>query len=150
MNLSEGMRRLALLLGAAGAILGGFASYMELQTVLSEKEYHDRFEKLANSDVVRQERKSQAGWVSVDPKTGKSDDWYQLIDRGGIKTIHWTKDNEIESIGTQDGQTLNPTPAPSARQYFLIALFPILGFLIPWGAVRAIGWVVAGFVAGQK
>jgi predicted small secreted protein len=150
MNLREGTRRLALLLGVVGTILGGFASYLELQSVLEQRARHNRFEQLATSDVVEQERKSQAGWVSIDPKTEERVDWYQLIDKGGINTIHWTKDNEIESIGTQDGQTLYPTPAPSAWLYLLVALFPILGFFIPWGAIRAIGWVGAGFFKPVK
>ena len=149
MNLKEGTRRLALLLGVIGTILGGIASYIELRNVLSEMEYHDRFERLANSDVVQQERKSLAGWVSIDPKTGERIQWDQQVDKGGIKTIHWTKNNEIESIETEN-QRVYPTAAPSARQYSLIALFPILGFLIPWGAVRAIGWLGAGFVESSK
>jgi predicted small secreted protein len=95
-----GTRRLALLLGAVGAILGGFASYVELQTVLSQKARQVRFEQLATSEVVQQVRNSQSGWVTVDPKTRESTDWYQLIDKGHIKTIHWTTDNRIESIGT--------------------------------------------------
>ena len=66
MNLKEGTRRFALLLGAAGAILGGFASYMELQTVLSQRARHNRFEKLANSDVVKQAR---TDWVSVNRRS---------------------------------------------------------------------------------
>jgi hypothetical protein len=66
-----------------------------------------------------------------------------------MKTVHF-ENREITSIETQDGQTLYPTPAPSAWLYLLIALFPILGFFIPWGAVRAIGWVGGGFVAGPK
>jgi hypothetical protein len=72
------------------------------------------------------------------------------VDKGGIKAIHWTKDNEIESIDTQDGRTLYPTPAPGLWSYVTIAVLPLLGFFIPWGAVRAIGWVGAGFVAGPK
>jgi hypothetical protein len=72
------------------------------------------------------------------------------VDKDGIKTIHWTKDNEIESIEAEDGQTLYPTPAPSAWLYLLIALFPVLGFLIPWGVVRSVGWVGAGFVQPAK
>jgi hypothetical protein len=36
MNLREGTRRLALLFGAVGAILGGFTSYMKLQTTLAQ------------------------------------------------------------------------------------------------------------------
>jgi len=73
-NLREGTRRLALFLGMAGTIVGGYGSMLA------------------------------------------------LID------IH--------------GRT---TPS-SAWEYLCIPLCPILGFLIPWGAVRAIGWVGAGFV----
>lgn len=58
MNLKEGTRRLALLLGAAGAILGGIASYIELQEVFSQRARHNKFEQLASSDVVKQEQQS--------------------------------------------------------------------------------------------
>lgn len=55
-NLKEGTRRLALLLGVAGAILGGLISYAKVQSVLSQRTQHVSFEQLANSDAVRQER----------------------------------------------------------------------------------------------
>ena len=231
MNLKEGTRRLALLLGAVGAIFGGFASYLELHTVLEQGARHNKFEQLADSDVVQRERKCRlAGMTS-----GCSDDpyaataiqapagdpyaataelsyrpqkvkqtlhdpkFYELssaaqqkvlatldpvyaqlplqeqvkvlqigrqkyggsaagattpvpseVDKSGIKAINWSQDYAVESIETGDGQTLYPTPATSAWTYLLIALFPILGFFIPWGAVRAIGWVGAGFVASPK
>jgi hypothetical protein len=231
MNLNEGTRRLALLLGAVGAIFGGFASYLELHTILEQGARHNKFEQLADSDVVQRERKCRlAGMTS-----GCSDDpyaataiqapagdpyaataelsyrpqkvkqtlhdpkFYELssaaqqkvlatldpvyaqlplqeqvkvlqigrqkyggsaagattpvpseVDKSGIKAINWSQDYAVESIETGDGQTLYPTPATSAWTYLLIALFPILGFFIPWGAVRAIGWVGAGFVASPK
>lgn len=63
----------------------------------------------------------------------------------GIMTIHWKKDLGVESIETEDGQTLYPTPAPVIQSYALIVLFPILGFLLPWGAIRGVEWVRAGF-----
>jgi hypothetical protein len=277
MNLREGTRRLALLLGVIGAMVGGVASYLELQPILDQMARHKSFERLANSDVVKQVRKaiqvpgfgppenpppafnpnlpyeavasdpiqefmalpleqqlSTLQQLSPDkqdkllakvkeyrskqtapaermrvPQLGPMpdqmtleefgqrikakypqyanlsdadiankviakypqykafikaasgnkyeivdpDDWKVIadeVDRGGIKTIHWTKDYGIESIDTEDGQTLYPTPAPSAWRYLLIVLFPILGFFIPWGAVRAIGWVGAGFIQGSK
>jgi hypothetical protein len=71
------------------------------------------------------------------------------LNNGGIKTVHF-ENREIASIETQDGQTLYLTPAPSAWLYLSVALFPFLGFFIPWGVVRAIGWVVAGFVQPSK
>ena len=146
MNLKEGTRRLALLLGVAGAIFGGFVSYLELQTVLEQRARHNRFEHLAASDVVQQEREklnpSLPDWQRFDYELST----YSEPNRGGIKTIAWGKDFGVRYLETEDGQTLYLTPAPSAWLYLLVALFPVLGFFIPWGALRAIGWVGAGFV----
>ena len=150
MNLREGTRRLALLLGVAGAIAGVFVSYLEVQSVSTERASHAKFEKFATSDVVEQLRKSQAGWHTVDPKTGERIEWDQQVGRGGIETIHWNADSAIAFIVTDDGHYLFPTPAPAAWEYLLVVLFPILGFIVPWGAVRAIGWTAAGFVANAK
>ena len=146
MNLKEGTRRTALLLGVVGALLGGFLSYLELNSVMEQRARNYRFERLVNSDVVRQEHKKIADWKTIDPKTGERIQWEDQVDQGGIKTIQWSTDNEVESIVTEDGQMLYPTVAPSAWEYLWIPLFALLGFFIPWGVVRAIGWVVAGFV----
>jgi hypothetical protein len=193
MNLREGTRRLALLLGVVGAICGGVASYFELQTVLTQWEQHNKFVQLSSSDTVRQERKKcqASGSPLLNPAMGEpihgraklsdvqpipSNQSAQQIhgpwekyaqpassghiaeydaqgnpissqpDQGEIKTIHWTKDFRVESMETEDGQTLYPTKTPAAYLYILIALFPILGFLIPWGSIHAIRWVGIGFV----
>ena len=220
MNLGEGTRRLALFLVAAGAILGGFASYLELQSVLSQRARHNAFQSLAGSESVQQERKSwsltlaytperaiatlrkltedqqrdvvrgltqeekadlmaklkctpvpggaspTAGAVpqqpQIDPGTGERvvdpfaciaepiEPPTSAVNKGGIKAIHWTRDLSVASIETDDGQTLYPTPTPAGWSYFLIVLFPVLGFFIPWALVRAIGWVGAGFAADPK
>jgi hypothetical protein len=192
-----------------GAILGGFASYVELQTTLAQRTRHNRFEQLAASEVVQHERKCrQAGILSgcpdnisdlvfvpiqkpqrtfqIDPKTGeriqaapdfipdtsqKHGPWEKYADKGtsgavldmsksipipsvvmknGIKAVNWNHDYGVESIETEDGQTLYSTLAPSAWLYLLIVLFPVLGFFIPWGTIRALGWVGAGFVQPAK
>jgi hypothetical protein len=228
MNLREGTRRLALLLGGLGAIAGGVLSYVYLQPVMHQREMHKAFEQLANSDVVKEQRKTlqspdpyasiakpispPPSGYAIDPKTGEriaeydaqgkpitelppgailkptpqhgraklSDiappprykidpntgervedsggvlDWSKAVpvstqvNKGGITTINWGHDYEVASIETSDGETLSPTPAPAAWEYLLVVLFPVAGFVIPWGAVRAIGWVGAGFVASAK
>jgi hypothetical protein len=202
-NLTEGARRLALLLGVAGAILGGFASYTELQSVLGQRARHIKFEQLANSAVVKQARKQlpidlSAGGIPDTPQNDIAQAWLRFdenrrqallkkmtpeqktnlrraldqsghstspdftdvppgytitdseVDKGGIKSIQWTKEQGVRSIETEEGQTLYPTRAPAGWTYLLIALLPILGFFIPWGAVRAVGWVAVGFIAGPK
>lgn len=171
MNLREGTRRLAMLLGVVGALLGGFASYMQLQTVMRQREDHARFEQLANSDVVQQARAAlyavgpkhdpplPAGATILTPcdvyavgeKAYKKFDCYtSTVREGGITAIAWNTGYEVYSIETTDGQTLYPTPAPRAWSYALIAILPVFGFFIPWGAVRAIGWVGAGFFQPSK
>jgi len=60
MNFKEGMRRLALLVGALGATLGCFASYVVLRDATAEWRRYKAFELLATSNVVQQERIS---WV---------------------------------------------------------------------------------------
>jgi len=233
LNLKEGTRRLAVLVGLAGVILGAFASYIELQSLLSQKVRHNAFEQLTASDVVKHERTCRLlGYTSgcsqielppsavfdrqsqADPYAAtaeKSDPpltvqgpdgkTYQFppgtdkaaeiryfkrkgirsdpfaaiaepsssdvpakfssesitplaseVNIGEIKTINWTMGTGygVQSIETQDGQIHYPTPLLSAWRYLLIALLPILGFFIPWGTIRAIGWVGAGFVASSK
>jgi hypothetical protein len=74
------------------------------------------------------------------------------VNAGGIKTINWAKGwaYTVESIETEDGQTLYPTPAPSRWLYLLAAICPVLGFALPWGLIRAVGWVGAGFLATSR
>lgn len=72
------------------------------------------------------------------------------VDKGGIKTIHWTKAYGVESIDTVDGRTVLPEPAPSFWQYILPSVFPVLGFFIPWGLVTAVVWVGSGFFERAK
>lgn len=74
------------------------------------------------------------------------------LSTGDIKTINWNKGMSytIESIETRDGQTHYPTPTPNRWLYLFVAILPLLGFALPWGLVRAVGWVGAGFVTGSK
>ena len=219
MNLREGVRRLALLLGAVGAIFAAFASCVELRTVLKQTLRHNRFEQLANSQAVQDSRNCWKGVLSErgcnEEKTGPGGVEHQLgatnalmawsvvfpnsqaiglpdgqirdfpismskeqienvlqkefpsgsavvrheqltkgpweefplsvVDRGEISVVRWSADLGIESIETRDGQILYPTPSPAWWTYPPIVLFPILGFFIPWGAVRASGWIGSRF-----
>lgn len=223
MNLREGTRRLALLSGVVGAILGGFASYLELRNTLDQRERHNEFEQLVNSDVVKQQQNSwpltlrykpekaieaflnltesqrKAVFYQLDQgeendlvaklkcephppsspaiamvidkllevpnhpefKLDVKDDPYaclaetgdppsSTVNSNGIETIHWTKGLEVDFLDMADGQTLYGDPAPKRWLYPLFALFPVIGFVIPWGVVHIIGWVGIGFVESSE
>ena len=89
MNLKEGTRRLALLLGVAGAILGGFASYKELQPLTRQGAEHNRFEQLANSQIVLQERENAKRDFPriTNPPITDSNGWQITVNSGGVGNI---------------------------------------------------------------
>jgi len=172
MNFKEGMRRSALFVGIIGAVVGAVASYAVIRNAMEAQSYHNAFELLANSDVVHRERKSWEGarlppgavpsTSEVVPKTEErpidEPKGWEVVSVLGvgqaiefnpdhIKTIHWKKDLGVESLETSDGKALYPTPAPSRWLYLLASILPVLGFVLPWGFIRAGAWVGAGFIA---
>jgi hypothetical protein len=79
-----------------------------------------------------------------------SDPPNSTVNKEGIKAINWSRALGVESIETEDGQILYPTPAPNRWLYLFAAILPLLGFVLPWGLIRAVGWVGAGFFASTQ
>jgi hypothetical protein len=139
---------MALLLGVVGVILGAFASYIEVQETLRRRASYVEFEKLAASDVVHQERKK---CLLDNPPPGYAHEGSRPpVNEFGITGINWTQDCRAAMIYTDTGQVFYQELAPHAWEYLLIAVCPALGFFVPWGAVRAVGWVGVGFINGPK
>ena len=155
MNLTEGTRRLALLLGVAGAIYCGFRLYGILEPALEVQSQHDQFERWANSPVVQLEHKAIQATPppKIDPKYPDLppgiDPLKDSINRDGIKTIDWyyvDGNYYAGEIDTEDGYHLYKTLAPPLGVYLWCVLLPFLGFFIPWSAVHILGWVAGGFM----
>ncbi len=118
---------------------------MELQTTLEERENYAKFERLAASDLVQQERRN---CISDHPQPGYAKAGSELqLNNVGIKAINWTDDCRVSNLLTDAGEWLYPEMAPRLWESCLIILLPVVGFFIPWGIVRVIGWVLAGFAA---
>jgi hypothetical protein len=111
---------------------------------LFQRAMHNRFERLVNSGGI----KNQAGLCqhSNGPFTALG-----TIEADGLSITSFTcVDNlRVDSIDTNIGH-FDFTPAPSVWAYLSIALYPILGFFVPWGANRLLEWVCAGFVEHRK
>ena len=82
------------------------------------------------------------------------------LNTNGIRRIRWTDDYglksidnstpwprrlEVEVIETQGGEILVPTPSPPTREYLLIAVLPVFGFLVGCAAIRPFALVAASF-----
>ena len=117
-----------------------------------------------NSEVVQRERnrrfqKDPATGVILDmdikylisqkARDGEFADFPSKILEGEISEINWNKDLQVSMIKTIDGEFFLPTPEPGASRYLLMVIYPVIGFLLFWGAARIVslvgGWVVAGF-----
>jgi len=57
MTFRRGMKRLALFLGALGAIVGGVAAYIATGSLITQKSHHQKFEQLVSTNAVQKERK---------------------------------------------------------------------------------------------
>ena len=52
----------------------------------------------------------------------------------------------IVSLFAFQGELQGKIHAPSAWSYVLQVIFPLVGFAVPWGIIRGIGCVLAGFL----
>jgi hypothetical protein len=143
MNSKEGIRRLAILAGILGAVVGGIYAYKNLHNVPSDRYQHKVFEELAASDVVTQERSKLLSFKAADSEFN----WPQTTEVNGdrVKTIFWNQDHSVDFFVMQDGGLVISEPSPSIWSYLLWIVFPALGFFILWGVIRGIGWAVVGF-----
>jgi len=261
MNVREGMRRLGILLGACGGILGAFLGYSDARTTWDTHVAHGRFESLMASPIMQKVAKAahdyQNGpwmeyrpkewsgsvtyadgtiWADVpsdssilsslsdeqlevfkellikkqsskldvrglmsDPKFQKlplaqqklalghldsrfsslSDEDFNtfkqkmggdmpltkkragnppvelkpmlvLVELEGIRQVIVDKAGVVSSIELSTGESVQRVEPPALRAYLIPLLYPVLGFLLPWGGVRVLTWVGSGFVEAHR
>jgi len=91
---------------------------------------------------------------SVDAKKPKTNPWdndpivtSNPWDNDPIVTRQW---DEQENLITGAPQDTPAAPPPVALWQYLPALaFPLLGFFLPWGAIKALTWIGTGFVTSS-
>ena len=204
MNFREGTRRLGLLLGGIGAVIGiGFAcvtaqvlwetrtaskqfdswmsSPIALNIAKAAKDHLSRksdlgrqvkakfpgiYDDLADSHlgarVLAKYRSWEANSMLPDPPPGSSLTNPLELDRqsfetseiiavnlDGIKEITIDKYGLIQSIHLEEGSLVFRKDPPDLKSYFGLLMLPVFGFFIPWGTVRVLAWVTAGFFQAE-
>lgn len=143
MNHREGFRRVGLVLGVIGAIIG-----LIVALSLEKELYH-----------TRENAKKQATEDWANARIGKRvkakypGDYDDMTDKEvgrrakGKKPWEWFQENapvgkySLEDMG-YDG--------PPLWAYLMPTPLPFIGFLFPWGTVRVFYWVIAGFLKAFK
>ena len=91
-----------------------------------------------NIQVVVDDFKKKYGIINLDRKASGDG-----IDRFTVDPSTGT----ITSIQLSTGELLSRTPSPTLMDWIALPLYPLVGFLIPWGAIRILTWVGAGFLS---
>jgi hypothetical protein len=67
--------------------------------------------------------------------------------RDRITSVHLYAADTVLGIQLSTGESIERVEAPRLTAYLAILIYPVLGFLIPFGCIRVLSWVGAGFVA---
>jgi len=143
MNGTEGMRRVALVLGFVGCTIGLLAELGSAANIWNRVAAHRRYEKLMALPFMRELV------PRLDPHS------VNVLPDGmpyGIKTVRVFEQGEVstELITGQVESGYNGGP-PSISDFAELTFWPVIGFIVPWGVVRAltrvVTWVRQGFTA---
>ena len=57
---------------------------------------------------------------------------------------------DIGYVETSDARIVNRSDRPNIWSFLLIAAFPVLGFVLPWGGIRTLTWIGTGFFVSKR
>jgi hypothetical protein len=147
MNFREGMRRLGVVLGVAGSVIGIMSVYESSHGLWNAHIGHQRFESLMASDSLLKTAK--------DIKAFNTQAWKESLNSGAVNSVEVNQDGikdvtvdratRISSIELSSGESIPRVDAPKLSEVMAVLLYPIGGFLIPWGAIRVVVWLTTGF-----
>ena len=198
MNFREGMRRVGILLGVAGGIVGGLIAFPQGRELAHDRSTHLRFESLmalptirtiakdaieyqtglpyiidsvspqpgrvtpgfldystladlAKTIAAKRQLKPPPGSVLVQQPKAKPENIVVRVNLDEIKEVYVDSAGMITEIDLTTGELVpRIEPSPPLLAYFLLLLYPILGFLLPWACIRVLTWVGTGFVAPPR
>jgi hypothetical protein len=134
---------LGVLLGVTGAVVGGYLAYGDAKALWNRHIAFKRFESVMTSPTMR--KVGQA--VRDDAQKDLDGSWATMsvsVGVGGIKEVTADRTGTISLIELSTGESVQRVEPPSMGRYLIPLLYPVLGFLLPWGAVRAVTWVGSG------
>ena len=143
MNFQEGMRRIGLTVGVLGALGTAYVAFSPFSELVTERRAQAQFGSLLKLPITRK--------IAQDVAKEKIANTYVEIQGHpqGIAQIRVNDKSEIDWFTLEDGKAVFRTQAPSALWYLLYPLIVASGFLLPWGAVRLITWIISGFIGGS-
>ena len=146
MNLREGMRRVGMVLGLIGFCVGSFVAYDYITPLLRQ------------ATEAREYQAQLRVQGTESPKRGTGKYKADLSKYGTVTTAGPAHEGPARQQRDSAGDAAQKSSAdlyptfskiPSFWQYLPALAFPLLGFLMPWGAIKALTWIGTGFVTSS-
>lgn len=135
------MRRLGLLLALVGCAIGVYPSLGAAEHLWGRIAAHKRYEKLMATPLMKGllPQLAQLPPGSVVDVTGAKPSY-------GIKAVRRFREGDVSiELSTGEIESGYYGAPPSVLDFLMLAFWPALGFIIPWGTVRVLSWVGEGF-----
>jgi hypothetical protein len=71
------------------------------------------------------------------------------VDFDGIKRVIVDKAGLVSLIELSTGEWAQRVDPPALKAYLIPLLYPVFGFLLPWGGIWVLTWVGSGFVESR-
>src|SRR5437762_10203833 len=101
--------------------------------------------------VIRQVAKQATTMNWFEKNSPQTDEPQVYVVKVNLDEIeHVTVDRQAKTVASlylSTGESLSRPEPPSFWIYVGPVIFPVIGFLIPWGSMSIIMWVVAGFAS---
>jgi hypothetical protein len=140
-NFKEGMRRVGLLAGILSALCCCVPAYQDLHHAW-------RFHRLSNSELLSSV--ARAAWDPQFIPDGYETTIQVPPNADGVKEVTLRNYNrELVTIKVDCPWDYEYLSKPGFSDWITPLWYPLLGFLLPWLAVRIIVWLVTGFLQKQ-
>jgi hypothetical protein len=75
----------------------------------------------------------------------KAESMVVSVNLEGVKDVTFDKNGIVSSVELSTGEMIGRADPPALRAYAAVLVYPIVGFLIPWGVIKIITWIGIGF-----
>lgn len=130
LNFREKPRKTAVFLCLAGILAGGVIGELLRESMVTASQRHMVFAALLNTPEVQ---------AALAAKRDESPAANEMIPVHGnwARDVFW-EDGHVAYFVLADGSFYFDTPRPSKWLFPMVLLCPVLGFLIPWGLMKAL------------
>ena len=133
LNYREGPRRTGIFVCLIGILVGGVGGELLRESMVEALQHHSAFESLVNSAEIQ----SVITTRNLQPPVSNE---MVHVNSPWARDFMW-QDGHVAYFVLVDGSFFFDSARPPSWAFPMVLLCPVLGFLIPWGTMKALSWM---------